>query len=327
VVRVDENRSVKMSTSAGVLVHVDGYEPVDPGDILSKCISAFRVAQTGGRGHVIYYDEELTLQKQKNARVQQKLSDALANEEFVPYYQPKVNVHTGRIVGGEALCRWFHNGKVMQPAEFIPALEQNNDICKLDLFMLEQVCRNQRAWLDGGEGRKLVPMSINFSRKHIKNPELPNAIERIMDKYNIPHDAIEIEFTETTTEIEFNALKQIVTDLRGKGIYASVDDFGIGLSSLSILKDIPWKTIKIDKSFVPEETDEYDGAKCVMFKDVVSMIKNLGFTCIAEGVETEFQINFLREVGCDYVQGYYYDKPLSKEDFEARLVTKLYDKV
>ena len=326
VMRVDENRSVKMSTSAGVLVHVDGYEPVDPGDILGKCISAFRVAQTGGRGHVVYYDEDLTLQKQKNARVQQKLSDALANEEFVPYYQPKVNVHTGRIVGGEALCRWFHNGKVMQPAEFIPALEQNNDICKLDLFMLEQVCRNQRAWLDSGEGRKLVPMSINFSRKHIKNPELPNAIERIMDKYNIPHDAIEIEFTETTTEVEFNDLKRIVCELREKGIYSSVDDFGIGLSSLSVLKDIPWHTIKIDKSFVPEENDDPDGTKVTMFRGVVAMIKSLGFCCIAEGVETEFQIDVLRKYGCENAQGYFYDKPLPKEEFEARLVTKQYDK-
>ena len=326
VMRVDENRSVKMSTSAGVLVHVDGYEPVDPGDILGKIICAYRIAQTGGRGHVIYYDEKLTLQKQKDARIQQKLSDALANEEFVPFYQPKVNVNTGRIVGGEALCRWFHNGKILQPSEFIPALEQNNDICKLDLFMLEQVCRNQRAWLDGGEGRKLVPMSINFSRKHIKNPELPNAIERIMDKYNIPHDAIEIEFTETTTEVEFNELKRIVCELREKGIYSSVDDFGIGLSSMSVLKDIPWHTIKIDKSFVPEENDDPDGTKVTMFRGVVAMIKNIGFCCIAEGVETQYQIDVLRKYGCENAQGYFYDKPLPKEEFEARLITKLYEK-
>ena len=326
VLRIDDNRCVKVHTSAGVLVHVDGFEPKDISDIFGKIIDAFRVAQSGGMGHVIIYDEKLTLKKQKFARIQQKLSDALANEEFVPFYQPKVNIITGRIVGGEALCRWFHDGKIIPPAEFIPALEQTNDICMLDLFMLEQVCRNQRAWLDGGEGRTLVPMSINFSRKHIKNPDLPNAIERIMDKYRIPHEAIEVEFTETTTEVEFNDLKKIVCELREKGIYASVDDFGIGLSSLSLLKDIPWKTIKNDKSFVPEETDENDTAKTIMFRGVISMVRELGFNCIAEGVENDYQINALREAGCDYVQGFYYDKPLPKEEFEARLVTKQYDK-
>ena len=254
------------------------------------------------------------------------MSDAIANEELRPFYQPKVDINTGRIVGGEALCRWFRDGGIIQPADFIPALEQTNDICKLDLYMLEKVCQNQRAWLDGGEGRKLVPMSINFSRKHIKNVDLPNVIENILDRYSIPHDAIEIEFTETTTEIEFNNLKRIVVELRNKGIYASVDDFGIGLSSLSIIKDIPWKTIKIDKSFVPDEEDAPDSSKYTMFRGVITMAKNLGFNCIAEGVETRYQINVMRECGCNIAQGYYFDKPLPKEEFEARLVTKKYKK-
>ena len=105
-----------------------------------------------------------------------------------------------------------------------------------------------------------------------------------------------------------------------------LDDFGIGLSSLSLLKDIPWKTIKIDKSFVPEDKDENDTAKTTMFRAVISMVRKLGFNCIAEGVENDYQINALREAGCDYVQGFYYDKPLPKEEFEARLVTKQYDK-
>ena len=192
--------------------------------------------------------------------------------------------------------------------------------------MLEQVCKNQRAWLDGGEGRKLVPMSINFSRKHIMNTEIPDVIESILDKYRIPHEAIEIEFTETTTDVEFSDLKRIVASLHEKGIYASVDDFGVGFSSLNLLRDIPWKTIKIDKSFVPEDGDAPDSEKCIMFKNVVLMAKSLGFECLAEGVETEFQIKIMRKYGCDIVQGYYYDKPLPKEEFEARLVTKQYDK-
>ena len=325
-IRINDSSVVKVPCSAGVFVAPEDYSANDLGDIMGKIVNAYRVAQNGGGSHIVYYSDELMMVKQKFSRVQQKLSDAIANEEFIPYYQPKVDVNTGRIIGGEALCRWFHKGEIIQPGDFIPALEQTSDICKLDLYMLEQVCRNQRAWLDGGEDRKLVPMSINFSKKHIMNVEIADVIEKTIDKYRIPHDAIEIEFTETTNEIEFNDLRSVVCSLHEKGIMCSVDDFGIGFSSLNLLRDIPWKTIKIDKSFVPEENDPVNDVKCKMFRGVVAMSKNLGFDCLAEGVETEYQIQFLRDSGCNYVQGYYYDKPLPKEEFEARLVTKQYEK-
>ena len=298
----------------------------NPGDVMEKTINAFRAAQSGGKDRVIYYDDTLRARKQKIASVQQDFSDAIANEEFVPFYQPKVDVNTGRIVGGEALCRWFHDGKMISPMDFIPALEQTNDICKLDLYMLEHVCMDQRKWLDGGEGRKLVPMSINFSRKNIMNTDLPDMIEKILDKYRIPHESIEVELTETTTDVEFSDLKYIVGSLHEKGIATSVDDFGIGFSSLNLLKDIPWKTIKIDRSFLPEEGDPEDSEKRIMFRGVVAMTKDLGFECIAEGVETEYQRQLMRECGCDIAQGYFYDRPLPKEEFESRLVTKQYEK-
>ena len=325
VIRVDEYSSVKVTSSVGVFLTEDGFVPKDPGDIMGPIISAMRVAQTAGMGRVIFYNENLMKQRQKNAKIQQMLPDALANEEFRPFYQPKVDVNTGRIVGGEALCRWFRDGRIVPPIEFIPALEQTSDICKLDLYMLEHVCRDQRAYLDGGEGRTLVPMSINFSRKNILNMDLPNTIERIMDKYKIPHDAIEIELTETTTDVEFNDLRRVVTELYAKGIAASIDDFGMGYSSLNLLKDIPWKTVKIDKNFVPDEDDGEDSVKYKMFQGVLSMSKDLGFDCVAEGVETESQVKLVREAGCEIIQGFYYDPPLPKEEFEARLVTKKYE--
>ena len=325
-IKIDDTSSVKVPASAGIFIPPEGFIPQNPGDIMGKIINAYRIAQNGGRGHVIYYTDELMLIKQKYAKIQQMLSDALDKEEFVPYYQPKVDVVSGMIVGGEALCRWFHDGKLLMPADFIPALEQTSDICKLDLFILEQVCRNQRDWLDGGEGRTLVPMSINFSRKHIMNLEIADVIERILDKYRIPHYAIEIEFTETTYDVEFCDLKRVVCSLHDKGIAASIDDFGVGSSSMNLLRDIPWKTIKIDKSFVPEEGDDFNDKKCIMFRGVVSMAKNLGFECLAEGIESQYQIDIMRQYGCDIAQGFYYDKPLPKEEFEARLVTKKYEK-
>ena len=325
VLKVNDTSSVKVNTSAGILLDTEGFRPANPGDIMGKIIEAFKAAQSGGNDRIIYYSDDLVIRKQKYAKVQQMLSDALANEEFKPFYQPKVDINTGVIVGGEALCRWFHDGQLIQPAEFIPALEQTSDICKLDLYILEQVCKNQRAWLDGGEGRKLVPMSINFSRKHIINLELPDVIERILDKYHIPHEAIEVEFTETTNEVEFGDLRRVVTSLREKGIAASIDDFGMGSSSLILLRDIPWKTIKIDKSFVPEEDDDPGSNKSILFQGLIDTAKRLGIECIAEGVETEYQLSVMRRFGCDIAQGYYYDKPLPKEEFESRLVTKKYE--
>ena len=265
-------------------------------------------------------------QKQKYARIQRKLADAIVSGEIRPFYQPKVDAQTGQIVGGEALCRWFQGGKIVPPDEFIPALEQTNDICDLDLFMLECVCRDQRKWLDGGTGRTLVPMSINFSRKNIMNLKLADMIESILDKYCIPHDAIEVELTETTTDVEFSDLKRVVTQLRDKGIMASIDDFGIGYSSLNLLRDIPWHTLKIDRSFIPDESDGNESVRYKMFSGVLSMARSIGLKCIAEGVETESQLKVVRATGCDIIQGYYYDKPLPKDEFEARLAKKVYEK-
>ena len=325
-IRIDENNSVKVKCSAGLFEPGADFNPMDPGDLMGKLMSTFIFAQSGGKDHIVKYDDSLMKGKEKEMRVQQAFLDALNNHEFVPFYQPKVDVTTGRIVGGEALCRWFRDGKMIPPIDFIPALERTNDICKLDMYMLEHVCQNQRAWLDGGEDRKLVPMSINFSRKHIMNLDFPDAVERIMDKYHIPHYAIEVELTETISDVEFSDIRRVVTSFHEKGINTSIDDFGMGFSSLNILKGIPWTTVKIDKSFLPEEGDDMNSEKCIMFRGVISMSKALGYECIAEGVETEYQVNIMRKYGCNIAQGYYYDKPLPKEEFEARLVTKHYDK-
>ena len=325
VIRIDEVSSVKVLTSAGILVDSEDLVITNPGDIMNKIISAYRMAQSGGKDRIVFYSDKLMVMKEKFGSVQQHFLDAIANGEFVPFYQPKVDINTGKIIGGEALCRWFHKGKIVPPCDFIPALEQTSDICKLDLYMLERVCRDQRKWLDGGEGRTLVPMSINFSRKHIMNMDLPDTIASIMDRYNIPHDCIEVELTETTTDVEFSDLKRIATGLRDRGIPTSIDDFGMGFSSLNLLKGIPWTTIKIDKNFLPEEDDAENSEKRIMFKSVVSLAKSLGLNCIAEGVETAYQVNVMKECGCDIAQGYYYDKPLPKEEFEARLSTKKYE--
>ena len=222
-------------------------------------------------------------------------------------------------MGAEALCRWKHDGEMILPFRFIPVLEQNGDIVKLDFYMLEHVCRDMRRWIDDGE--KAVRVSVNLSRLHMGDPNLLERILSIIDKYDIPHQFIEIELTETTTEVDYIELKKLVSGLRDAGIFTSVDDFGVGYSSMNLLRELPWNVIKIDRSFMPlGDRSQEDEKRKVMLKSVIGMTQALGLKCIAEGVETVDQIILLKKYGCFYAQGYYFDKPLPVEEFETRLI-------
>ena len=318
-----DGNQVNLSTKAGIYVTMEGEIIRNPSDFMEKIISAYRVAQSGTKDHFVYYDDSLLLRREQSMRVQQLFPLAMRAQEFHSFYQPKVNILTGEMEGAEALCRWFHDGRIIPPAEFIPMLEQTSDICKLDLYMLEHVCIDLRRWLD--EGMEIVRVSVNFSRKNIMNSGLSKAIAEIVDHYRIPHKYIEIELTETTTDVAFSDLKRITGALHALGFYTSVDDFGVGFSSLNLIRDIPWNVLKIDRSFLPIQGDDEKSTRSVMFRHVVSMARQLGLECIAEGVETEKQIQVLRENNCELAQGYFFDKPLPKDEFELRLSNKKYD--
>ena len=313
--------AVNISTSAGFF-RIPNDREVRMDEIMGGIVNAYRVAQTGGMDNIVFYDEAFLKNKEKSMRVQQYFPEAFEKNEFIAFYQPKVNVKTGRLVGAEALCRWFRAGKIIPPAEFIPVLEQTSEICRLDFHMLECVCRDMKRWLD--EGRELIRISINFSRKHIHNTYLPETIAEIVDRYGLPHELIEIEFTESTSEVEFGELKRMATELSDMGFSISIDDFGIGYSSLNLIKDIPWDTLKIDKSFLPDESDN-DNTGNIMYKHVVVMTSQLRMQCITEGVETKEHVNILIDNGCDIAQGYYFDRPLPVKDFEDRLASGKYE--
>lgn len=318
VVRVEKLSSVTLSTSVGIYCVPEGGSICSLGDFMGQLIIAYRAAQSGGKNRIVFYDDSLLKSKEKSMRVQQMFPEALRGAEFRPYYQPKVNVMTGKLEGAEALCRWFHDGRMIPPCDFIPMLEETNDICKLDFYMLEHVCRDMRRWLD--EGRGIVRVSINFSRKHIMDVDLPINIAKIVDQYGIPHEYIEIELTETTTDVEFSDLKRIAGGLHERGIFTAVDDFGVGFSSLNLLSEIPWNVVKIDRGFLPIEADDENSTRSIMFRHVVSMARQLGLECVAEGVETKRQLEIMRENDCELAQGFYFDRPLCCEDFEKRLM-------
>lgn len=244
-----------------------------------------------------------------------QFESALKNEEFRVFYQPKVSLHNYRIVGAEALCRWFHNGVVIPPDSFIPVLEQGDDICRLDFYMLDHACRDIRHWLD--EGRKCVKVSVNLSRKHKVDKKLIYDIVEIIDGHRVPHDLIEIELVESTSEMTFPQLKEIVLGLKKYGIGTSVDDFGTGYSSLNLIRDLPWEVLKIDKRFLPVNTK--DKKQLIMMKHLIAMAQDLGLDCIAEGVETIEQVKLLKEYNCYMAQGNFFDKPLPAKEFETKL--------
>lgn len=308
---------IAVSASVGVLVIPDDFEYNDESDIMDKIISASQAARSSSKTNIVFFDDNMVASKEKIVRIQRLFPLALENEEFLVYYQPKVAIGGGSLAGAEALCRWEHNGEIIPPSDFIPMLEQGMEICKLDFYMLDHVCRDIRRWLD--EGRDMVRISVNLSRKHMMDLDLLERIIEIIDRHNVPHKYLEIELTETTTDVEFRDLKRVVRGLQDAGIYTSVDDFGIGYSSLNLIKEIPWNVLKVDRSFPPEDTDDSGSRRSVMFKYVVAMAQELGLECIAEGVETKSQVDILKENSCDMAQGFFFDRPLPVDEFEKRL--------
>lgn len=301
---------------------VAGYYMVNkpvkyPSDLMDRANVALNVAKHSKTTDRIFYSEALLELSNERKRIETMFPDAIRNEEFKVYYQPKVFMKDYKLKGAEALCRWYHEDKIVPPDEFIPVLEQSKDICDLDFYMLNHVCADIRRWLD--EGRRVVKVSVNLSRCHLGNSHLLQSILDIIDSHNVPHEYIEIELTETTTDVSFNDLKDMVNGLREHGISTSVDDFGVGYSSFNLIREIPWNVIKIDKSFLHDEGDELSGKNRAMLKYVIAIAQEMGMITICEGVETIEQVKLLKEFGCFMAQGFYFDRPLPRERFEAKL--------
>lgn len=320
---MNNNKRIRVSASTGIFCMKEGYTFDTPGDIMDKIVAASQSAKLGGKDIIVYFDEKMEISKEKRMRMQKVFPSAIKNEEFKVFYQPKIDIKTGEIVGAEALCRWIKEGNIIPPSEFIPILEYNTDICQLDFYMLDHVCKDIRRWLD--EGKRVVRVSVNLSRKHMMDVDLIERIIKIIDCNNVPHNYIEIELTETTTDVEFRDLKRVVSSLQQAGICTSVDDFGMGYSSLNLIREIPWNVLKVDRSFLPVDDDNESSTRSVMFKYVVGMANELGLECIAEGVETYKQVNVLLNNNCLFAQGFLFDKPLPLNEFEDRLEKHKYN--
>ncbi len=230
---------VTISANAGVFVVPEGFVLRSPDDIRGPLLSAYMAAMSGKQDHIVFYDDKLAREREKVTHVQQDFIHALREEEYYPMYQPKVNIRTGNICGAEALCRWCHDGKTVSPGDFIPALEETSDICRLDFYMLDHVCRDIRRWLD--MGLPVVRISVNLSRKHMVNRNLLADLVAIIDRNRVPHQFIEFEFTETTTDVEFSDLRRIVSGLQQEGFCTAVDDYGMGITAnMAVCSSMWW---------------------------------------------------------------------------------------
>lgn len=308
---------VNVSACAGIFTIPEDFVYERPGNIVEMIMPTCQAAKVSDETDFVFANMKILEDKENAAKVRRSFEIALKKREFHAYYQPKVNVETGRIVGAEALCRWIRDGKMIRPDEFIPILERSTDIFRLDFYMLDLVCQNIKKWLK--EEKNAVRISINFSRKHLTDPKLLDKIVEIVNRYDIPYEYIEIELTETTTEGDYQKLKKLVEGLNEIGIHTSIDDFGIGYSSLNLISELPWNVMKIDRSLLPtSSTDEKDLSK-VLYKHITAMAYDMGLECLTEGVETVEQVRILRDNSCEYAQGFYYDKPLPLDEFEKRL--------
>ena len=310
-------KRITVSASVGVFIIPDDFVFNRSGDVLNRIFPAAEEAKLEKNGTVVYYDQKMLEEKEKLMQVRRQFSQSLENGEFFPFYQPKVDINSGRIVGAEALCRWIQEGKILYPPDFVPIMEQNLDICRLDFYMLEAVCKDMRQWID--EGRDVVRVSVNLSRKHLLDTDLIDRLLKIIDKYKIPHEYIEFELAETSTNIGYRKLNSVLKDLRKSGICMTVDDFGIGYSSLNLIRELPWNVLKLDRCLIPIDEKSEHGSTGIMFCHIVSMAQSLGLEVIAEGVETSDQIGILRRNNCNIAQGFLFDKPMPSTEFRKKL--------
>lgn len=312
----NDGETVTVTTTAGYYMIPEATESAT--DVMDRISTAYQLAKSVYKRPFLFYDDEIMQHQTHVKEIEMMFPSAIENEEFKVFYQPKTQLNNYQLAGAEALCRWFRNGKVISPGEFIPVLEGSKAICTLDFYMLDHVCRDIRRWLD--EGREAVKVSVNLSRLHLGDEDLLESILRIIDKYKVPHHFIEIELTETTTDVDYKELKKIVYGLREQDISTSVDDFGVGYSSLNLIREMPWNVLKIDKSFLPtQEEEDKDPSKVKMLRHIITMSQDLGLECIVEGVETAEQIKLLKDCKCYLAQGFYFDRPLPVKEFEQKL--------
>lgn len=306
-----------LSMSVGI------YRINDVNEDFNVMFDRTNIARLKGKNYhrltITYYDKEMKREYEQRTNIVLKMDDALKKKEFVLYYQPKVDFNTLKINGAEALVRWFPKDEdPIYPNKFIKLFEENGFIHELDLYVLEEVCQ----FLKRNEDKIDIPLiSVNVSTNTLSESYIIDSILNILESYDVDPGKIEIEVTESATSLDNSDLINTVAKLREIGFILSMDDFGSGVSSLNRLGSITLDIIKIDKGFLDVNTIEESGL--IIVKNIINMLKELNVKIVCEGIETVKQAKYLKALGCDYAQGYFFERPLSENDFITKLESNI----
>ena len=314
--------TVKMKELVEVLnvPHVLPYYGIcvlEDSDSLEKCYSRASQAKTRIKSrrdtNYAFYDDKVFQQTMDNKHLEDSFEEAITLEQFEVWYQPKYDTMSSSIVGAEALVRWRKDGELIPPYRFIPLFESNGMIARLDEYVFNHVCRQQKYWQDNG--KKLIPISINISRASLFFGDIANRYEEILQSYKLSPKYVQLEITESAT-LENDDIDSLMEKFHKTGFRLLLDDFGNGYSSLATLNTMKFDILKLDKSLIDYIGDN-NGE--VLLKHTVELAKHFGLNITAEGVETKEQVTFLQKVRCDDIQGYFFSKPLPEPEFEVLL--------
>lgn len=274
---------------------------------------ALNEVSSNPKDYYSFYNYSMRERMMKEADIEAKMEKALENREFVFYLQPKYNVLGNQILGAEALVRWIdHTGTMIMPGDFIPIFEKNGFILKLDEYVFEKVCQYLSDRIQ--KNYPVVSISINVSRLHFYQLDFIERYVNIKEKYQIPDGLLELEVTENVLLEDMKKIQEIISQLQSYGFKCSIDDFGSGYSSLNLLKDLSFDVIKLDKLFLDNSVNSQRSEEII--KSIIDMAKHIEIKTVAEGVETQKQLAFLKKTDCDMIQGYIFSKPLPIHEFE-----------
>ena len=304
---------VFISVSVGVTLYPSDDENAD--NLLRNADSAMYRAKEFGRNNFQFYVAEMNIKARERLMLESSLRRALDRKEFMLYYQPRVSLQSGRVIGAEALLRWRHPELgLVPPSEFIPILDETGMIIPVGDWALREACRQNREWQD--MGLPPIRVAVNLSVRQFMQKDLADTVVRALEAANLSAEHLEVEITEDLF-LEHNQTNIItLARLKNMGIHISIDDFGTGYSSLSYLKRLPIDTLKIDQSFVRDIGDPDNKA---IASAIIAMASSLRLNVLAEGVETDEQLAFLRAQGCNEIQGFCFSHPLPAEDFAQLL--------
>ncbi len=304
-----------------IVIRMGVYVVEDPSiDVALMCdraLLALKSIKGDYTNRVAYYDEEMRSSLIEEQQITGEMNTALKEGQFVIYLQPQINYASGRLHGAEALVRWKHPNKgLIPPVKFIPIFEKNGFVTHLDMFVWEEACKLLKSWMD--KGYDVVPISVNVSRIDVYSLRLTEHFTNLTAKYGLDPSMIRIEVTESAYIDSPSHLISSLEKLREVGFCIEMDDFGSGYSSLNTLKDVPFDLLKLDMKFIDDNSSNSKGGS--ILSSVVGMSKRLNLPVLAEGVETRAQADYLKSIGCLYMQGYYFSKPLPPAEFEKMLV-------